>query len=90
MAYFISFNQDFAVFIFQRILSLYNFLVLREMDKGFLTGMILAGLQKAFYMSDHTLPSQKNECIDFKESVIKWSQSYLSNRKFFVTLKDFF
>ena len=30
------------------------------------------------------------ECIGFKESVIKWFQSYLSNRKLFVTLENIF
>ena len=30
------------------------------------------------------------ECVGFKESVIKWFQSYLSNRKFFVTLENVF
>ena len=30
------------------------------------------------------------ECIGFKESVIKWFQSYLSNRKFLVTLENVF
>ena len=30
------------------------------------------------------------ECIGFKESIIKWFQSYLSNRKFFVTLENVF
>ena len=30
------------------------------------------------------------ECIGFKESLIKWFQSYLSNRKFFVTLENVF
>ena len=30
------------------------------------------------------------KCIDFKESVIKWFRSYLSNRKFFVTLENVF
>ena len=33
---------------------------------------------------------KKMECIGFKESVIKWFQSYLSNRKFFVTLENVF
>ena len=41
-------------------------------------------------MLDHTLLLQKIECIGFKESVIKWFQSYLSNRKPFMTLEDFF
>ena len=30
------------------------------------------------------------EFIGFKESVIKWFQSYFSNRKFFVTLENVF
>ena len=30
------------------------------------------------------------ECIGFKESVIKWFESYLSNRKFFMTLENTF
>ena len=53
------------------------------MDKGFHTGMILVDLQKTFDTLDHTVLLQKMECIGFKESVIKWFQSYLLNRKFF-------
>ena len=64
--------------------------ILRGMDKGFHTGMILVDLQKAFDTLDHTVLLQKMECIGFKESVIKWFQSYLSNRKFFVTLENVF
>ena len=64
--------------------------ILRGMDKGFHTGMILTDLQKAFDTLDHIVLLQKVECIDFKESVIKWFQSYLSNRKFFVTLENVF
>ena len=52
------------------------------MDKGFHTGMILVDLQKAFDILDHPVLLQKMECIDFKESVIKWFRSYLSNKKF--------
>ena len=48
--------------------------------------MILVDLQKAFDILDHTILLM--ECIGFKESVIKWFQSYLSNRMFFVTLKN--
>ena len=64
--------------------------ILRGMDKGFCTGMILVDLQKAFDTLDHTALLQKMECIGFKESVIKWFQSYLSNKKFFVTLENIF
>ena len=60
------------------------------MDKRFHTGMILIDFQKAFDTLDHTVLLQKMECIGFKESVIKWFQSYLSNRKFFVTLTNIF
>ena len=59
-------------------------------DKGFHTGMILIDLQKAFDTLDNTVVLQKMECIGFKESVIKWIQSYLSNRKFFVTVENVF
>ena len=43
--------------------------------------MILVDLQKAFNTLDHTLLLQKMECFGFKQSVMKWFQSYLS--KFF-------
>ena len=46
-------------------------------------GMILADLQKAFDTLDRTVLLQKMKCIGFKESLIKWFQSYLSNRKNF-------
>ena len=60
------------------------------MDKGFHTGMIIIDLQKAFDTLDHTLLLQKMECIGFKDAVIKWFQSYHSNKKFFVTLENVF
>ena len=49
--------------------------------------MILVDLQKAFD-TDHTVLLQKMECIGVKESIIKWFQSYILNRKFFVTLDN--
>ena len=64
--------------------------ILRGMDKGFHTEMILVDLQKAFDTLDHTVLLQKMECIGFKESAIKWFQSFLSNRNFFVTLENVF
>ena len=60
------------------------------MGKGLHTGMILVDLQKVFETLDHTVLLQKMEYIGFKESVIKWFQSYLSNRNSFVTLKNVF
>ena len=38
----------------------------------------------------HNVLLQKMEYIGFNESVIKWFQSYLSNRKFFMTLENVF
>ena len=52
--------------------------------------MIVIDLQKAFDTLDHTILLQKMECIGFKDSVIKWFQSYYSNKKFFVTLENVF
>ena len=71
-------------------LEQYTDFILREMDKRFHTGLILVELQKAFDTLDHTVLSQKIECFAFTESVIKWFQSYLSNRKFFVALENVF
>ena len=51
-------------------------------------GMILVDLQKAFDPLDHTVLLLKIKCSHVKELVIKLFQSYLSNRKFFVTLED--
>ena len=62
--------------------------ILSGIDKGFHTRMILVDLQKAFDTLDHTVLLQKMECMGFKESVIKWFQSYLSNRKSFVKLEN--
>ena len=78
-----NFSTDFC------LVQLTDF-ILRGMDKGFHIGMILVELEKAFDTLDHTVLLQKMECIGFKESVIKWFQSYLSNRKFFVTLENVF
>ena len=52
------------------LLQLSDF-ILRGMDKGFHTGMILVDLQKVFDTLDHTVLLQKMECIGFRESVIK-------------------
>ena len=55
---------------------------MRGIGKGFHTMMTLIDLKKAFDSLDHTVLLQKMEFIGFKESVIKWSQSYLSNKYF--------
>ena len=53
------------------------------------TGMILLDLQKAFYTLDHRVLLEKTKCFGFRASVIKWFESYLSNRKFLVCIDVF-
>ena len=64
--------------------------IINGIDKGLHTGMILIDLQKAFYTLDHDILLEKIECLGFRKPVIKWFKSYLSNRNFFVLLKEFF
>ena len=71
----VNFSMDYC------LVQLTNFIV-RGMDKGFHTGMILVDLQKVFDTLDHTILLQKTECIGFKESVIKWFQSSLEQKVF--------
>ena len=44
--------------------------VLRRLDKGLLTGMILIDLQKAFDTTDHQILLQKLKVIKFSKSTI--------------------
>ena len=53
------------------------------MDKQMHTGLILVDLQKAFDTLDHRV-LEKLKYFGFWASVIKWFESYLSNRKFLV------
>ena len=53
------------------------------------TGMILLDLQKAFDTLDHRVLLEKTKCFGFRASVIKWFESYLSNRKFLVCIDVF-
>ena len=78
-----------SVFSMDSCLAQSTDFILRRMKKGFHTVMILVDLQKKFDTLDHTAFLQKMECIGFKESIIKRFQSYLSNRKFFVTADVF-
>ena len=60
------------------------------MDKQINTGMILADLQKAFDTLDHGVLLEKMKYFGFRASVIKWFESYLSNRKFLVCIDNVF
>ena len=70
MAYFISIGLRANVSTNFCLAQLTDF-ILREMDKGLHTGMILVYLEKAFHALDHTVLLQKIECISFKATVIK-------------------
>ena len=59
------------------------------MDKQMYTG-ILVHLQKAFDTLDHGGLLEKMKYFGFRASVIKWFESYLSNRKFLVCIDNVF
>ena len=69
--------------------QLTNF-VATGMDKKMHTGMILVDLQKAFDTLDHRVLLEKMKYFGFRTSVIKWFESYLSNRKFLVCIDNIF
>ena len=46
--------------------------VLRGMDKGIHTGMILIDLHEHFDTIDHKIILEKMICLDFKTSLNKW------------------
>ena len=60
------------------------------MDEDFSNNMILVDLQKDAHTLNHVVFLLNMECIGFKESVIKCSESYLPNRKCFVALEHIF
>ena len=65
-------------------------LVATGMDKQRHTGIILVDLQKAFDTLDHGVLLEKMKYFGFRTSVIKWFQSYLSNRRFSVCIDNVF
>ena len=50
--------------------------------------LILTELLKAFDALDNKILLQNIACLGFKITVVKWSDSYLSNRIFFVFVDD--
>ena len=63
--------------------------VIPVMDEQMHTCMILVDLQKAFDTLDHGVLLEKMKYFGFRTSVIKWFESYLSNRKFLVCIDVF-
>ena len=50
--------------------------------------MILIDLQKAFDSIGHEIFLKKLNCLDFSETTIAWSRSYLENRYFVVNIDN--
>ena len=59
------------------------------MDKQMHTSMISVDLQKAFDTLDHGVLLEKMKYFGFQTSVIKWFESYLSNRNFLACIDVF-
>ena len=64
--------------------------VATSVDKQMHTGMILLDLQKAFDTLDHGVLLEKMKYFGFEAFIIKWFESYLSNRKFLVCIDNVF
>ena len=60
------------------------------MDKKLHTGMILIDLQKAFDTLDHGVLLEKLKYFGFRTSIIKWFESYFSNKKVLVCIDNDF
>ena len=52
--------------------------------------MILVDLQKVFYTLEHGVLREKMKYLSFRTSVIKWFESYLSNKTFLVSIDNVF
>ena len=59
-------------------------------EQGWMTGMILIDLQKAFDTIDHDILLDKMHCLGFSEPTMQWFRSYLTNRLFSVNLGNEF
>ena len=71
-------------------LSFLNDKILKGFDDSLVTGMILIDLEKAFETINHDIILKKLGIIGFSDHTVTWFQSYLSNRKFMVTLENSF
>ena len=58
--------------------------------QGWMTGMILIGLRKAFDTTDLDILLEKMHCLGFFEPTIQWFRSYLTNRLFSVNVGNEF
>ena len=89
MAYFTSINQRFAQ-IFQRSPVLNDLQVLFERNYQRFSHWDKRSLPRKSVWHIKLFILQKMKCIGFKDINSQWFQSFLSNRKYFVTMKDVF
>ena len=71
-------------------LSYLNDKILKGMDKGLMTGMILIDIQNAFGTIDHDVLFQKLFTIGFSKHPVNWFQPYFSSKSFLVNLGNNF
>ena len=64
--------------------------ILKGFDDGLVAGMILIDHEKAFDTINHDILLKKLSIIGFSDHIVKWFQSYLSNRKFTANLENSF
>ena len=69
-------------------LAYLNDKILRGIDKGLMTGLILIDLQKAFDTIDHKILLKKLVHLGFSQYAISWFRSYLVNRTFLMNVEN--
>ena len=69
-------------------LSYLNDKIAKGFDSSLLTGIVLFHLQKAFDTIDHNILIKKMFFLSFTDETIKWYTSYLSNRKFIISMEN--
>ena len=85
-----TFYANFKKHSTEFCMSYFTDKISKGFDSGFLTGMILIDLQKAFDTIDHNTLLLKMPSLGFSTEVIDWYKSYLSSRKFHVNVHDKF
>ena len=80
-----GFRSDFST---DTCLSYLHDKILKGLDKGEYTGMILIDLQKAFDTIDHKILIYKLKYIGLAKTSIDWIQSYLTSRVSFVEIES--
>ena len=71
-------------------LSYLNYKILKSIDCGLMTGLILIDLRKAFDTIDHEILLEKMVHLQFSTQSIMWFKSYLTNRTFIVNVENSF